>query len=69
MPTTYPETAVLPRASIAYGTCHICYSERIVVLLASVSYRIPSIRNRLRTLRYCSDNDPCVVAAHVKARK
>lgn len=55
--------------NIAYGTCSICYGRRITVLLEAVSYRIPSMRNRVRELLYCSDNVECIAKAMARAKK
>lgn len=53
--------------NIAYGVCGACYARRITVCLDTVSYRVASIRNRLREFRYCSDSPACV--AEAMARK
>lgn len=55
--------------TIAYGTCSICFARSISVLLERVSYRIPSMRNRVRELLYCSDNIECVATATARAHK
>lgn len=54
--------------NIKYGTCSICYDRRITVLLECVSYRIPSMRNRVRELLFCADRVECVSAAMARAR-
>lgn len=63
------ESVPVPHTAIAYGVCGICFDRRIAVLLESVSYRIPSMRNRERELRYCSDNLECVAGAMFRAHK
>lgn len=50
------------RAS-AWGTCHICYARRVTVLLATLVYRVRSIKGATRVLKYCSDSVECSAGA------
>lgn len=46
--------------------CNICYKRRLDSSLGTVTYRIPTIRNISRTIRYCLDDSECEFQA--KAR-
>ena len=43
--------------------CNICYKKRLECSLATLTYRIPSIRNISRTIRYCKDDEECTFQA------
>lgn len=50
-------------------SCNICYKKRLECFLATLTYRIPSIRNVSRTIRYCKDDEECVFQALARQRR
>lgn len=58
-PTTYKK----PEEIGVWHPCNICYKKRLECSLATLTYRIPSIRNISRTIRYCEDDEECTFQA------
>lgn len=48
--------------------CSICHKKRLESSLAFLTYRIPSIRNIERTIRYCKDDEECTYQALARKR-
>lgn len=66
MEATMNYTPFIPEKRKFPGTwlpCNICYKKRLDCSLASLTYRIPSIRNIARTIRYCKDDSECTFQA------